>query len=126
MVDKCNAVQVFDIYVLIKCTWDKLIFILLLFMSVSILSINASGIRNQLKRKSLFLYCQSKGADFYFIQESHACEADVTFWRSQWGNDVWFSFGTNKSAGVLVLKGKFKGRIHSKQTDTEGRWIILR
>lgn len=47
------------------------------------------------------------------------------FWRSQWWNDVWFSFGTNKSAGVVILKGKFKGRIHSKQTDTEGRWIIL-
>lgn len=94
-------------------------------MSISIFSINARGIRNQLKRKSLFLYCQSKGADFYFIQESHACEADVTFWRSQWGSEVWFSFGSNKSAGVVILKGKFKGHIHSKHTDTEGRWIIL-
>lgn len=94
-------------------------------MSISIFSINARGIRNLLKRKSLFLFCQSKGADFYFIQESHACEADVNFWRSQWGNDVWFSFGTNHSAGVLVLKGQFKGQVLGKQIDTEGRWLIL-
>lgn len=64
-------------------------------MSISIFPIIARGKRNQLKRKSLFLYCQSKGADFYFIQESHACEADVNVWISQWGNDVWFSFSHN-------------------------------
>jgi len=122
-----NATQLkcVTIYGLIKCTWDKLIFILLLFMLISILSINARGIRNQLKRKSLFLYCQSEGADFYFIQESHYCEADVTFCQKSVGEWCLFLIFTNKSAGVVILKGKYKGRIHSKQTDTEGRWIIL-
>lgn len=77
-------------------------------MSIKMFSVNARGLRNQLKRKALLLYCQSKGADFYFIQESHACETDVGFWRSQWGNEVWFPFGTNRSAGVVILKGNSK------------------
>lgn len=80
-------------------------------MSVSVLSINARGIRNHLKRKCLFLYCQNKEADFYFIQETHAIETDVLMWRSQWGRNVWFSFGSNRSAAVAVLQGKFKGNI---------------
>lgn len=75
-------------------------------MSVCVLSVNARGIRNQLKRKCLFLYCHNGNADFYFIQETHASEADVTFWRSLWGKNMWFSFGSNRSAGVTILTGK--------------------
>lgn len=94
-------------------------------MSVSILTVNARGIKNLLKRKCLFLYCQNKGADFYFIQETHASEDDVSFWRSQWGKNVWFSFGSNRSAGVAILLGKFKGNIIKYLSDKNGRWIIL-
>ncbi len=61
-----------------------------------------------LKRKALFLFCKGKEADFCFIQETHACKEDVLFWRSQWGSDMWFSFGvSNRTAGVAILKDKF-------------------
>ena len=94
-------------------------------MSISVLSVNARGIRNELKRKSIFLYCQNKGADFYFIQESHASDTDLSYWRSQWGKDVWFSCGSNRSAGVAILLGRFKGQVIKHLTDTDGRWITL-
>lgn len=94
-------------------------------MSVSIFSVNARGIRNQLKRKALFLYCLNKNADFYFIQETHAIETDVSFWRNQWGRQIWFSFGNNKSAGVAILQGQFKGKVIKQAADTEGHWIML-
>lgn len=71
------------------------------------------------------MYCQGKGADFYFIQETHATETDVTLWRSQWGRDIWFSFGTNRSAGVAILQGNFKGQVMKKCIDYNGRWIML-
>lgn len=77
-------------------------------MSISVFSINARGLRNVLKRKSLFLFCKGKGVDFYFVQETHACEEDENFWRSQWGNDIWFSHCTTKSAGVAMLKEKVR------------------
>ncbi len=38
-------------------------------MSVYFFSINARGLSNLLKLKSLFLYCKGKGTDFYFVQE---------------------------------------------------------
>lgn len=40
-------------------------------------------------------------------------------------NDIWFSFGTNRSAGVPILKGNFKAHILSHEADNTGRWIIL-
>ena len=94
-------------------------------MSISVLSVNARGIRNLLKRNRLFLYRQNKGADFFFIQETHASDVDVSFWRSQWGKNVWFSFGSNRSAGVAILQGKFKGNIIRHLSDKNGRWIII-
>ena len=94
-------------------------------MSISVLSINSRGIRNDLKRKGVFLFCQGKSADFYFIQETHAEKSDSLFWKNQWGKDIWFSYGTNKSAGVAVLKGNFKGEIIKYLSDDKGRWIML-
>ncbi len=79
-----------------------------------------------LKRKALFLFCKGKEADFCFIQETHACKEDVLFWRSQWGSDMWFSFGvSNRTAGAAILKDKFSGQVISHETDDQGRWIII-
>ncbi len=77
-------------------------------MSKTIFSVNARSIRDMLKRKALFLFCKGKEADFCFVQETYACKEDVLFWRSQWGSDMWFSFGvSNRTAGVAILKDKF-------------------
>lgn len=97
-------------------------------MSISVLSINVillRGIRNKLKSKPLLLFCQNKGADFYFIQETHATETDATFWKSQWSKQMWLSFGNNRTVGVAVLQGKFRGSIIQQFTDTDGRWCLL-
>lgn len=94
-------------------------------MSVSVLSVNARGTRDQLKRTFLFLFFQNKGADFYFIQETHATKSDISFWKSQWGKNIWFSFGSNRSAGVAILQGNFKGHIIKHLADSNGRWVIL-
>ena len=49
----------------------------------------------------------------------------MKFWKSQWGGQIWFSFGSNQSAGVAILQGKFKGTVLRQMADTEGRWIML-
>lgn len=49
----------------------------------------------------------------------------MSHWRSQWGRKAWFSHGSNRSAGVAILQGKFGGQIIKHDTDKDGRWIIL-
>lgn len=63
--------------------------------------------------------------DFCFLQESHSEPKDANFWKSQWGEDLWMSHGTNHSAGTLILKHKFNGKIISSETDPKGHFILL-
>ncbi len=41
------------------------------------------------------------------------------------GNDIWFAHGSNRAAGVAILKGTFKGHVLSHETDNSGRLVIL-
>lgn len=82
-----------------------------MFPGISLCSFNTRGLRNDLKRKAIFLYAKGQNSDFCFIQESHASPNDAKFWKSQWGDDIFFSYGSIHSAGVLILKHRFQGKI---------------
>ncbi|XP_051811833.1 sialomucin core protein 24 isoform X5 [Acanthochromis polyacanthus] len=86
-------------------------------MSLSIISVNARGLRNAIKRKAFFLYCRQYNTDFCFIQESHSVELDGSFWRSQWGGDLWFAHGTERSGGVGILKNRFNDCSQAQSCD---------
>ena len=49
----------------------------------------------------------------------------MNFWKSQWGEDLWMSHGTNHSAGTLTLKHKFNGKMISSLIDPNGHFILL-
>ncbi len=90
-------------------------------MSLSVLSLNVRGIRDLLKRKTIFLFFKKFKCDFYLIQETHSSLSDYNFWKSQWGDDLWMSYESNRAAGVAILKGTFKGKmIQTNIHDTEG------
>lgn len=76
-----------------------------------LVSLNARGLRQNCKRKALFLFAKQLKTDFSFFQESQSIPADTNFWRSQWGNDVWFSHGSERSAGVTTAKHIFNGDV---------------
>ncbi len=58
------------------------------------------------------------------IQETHLSELDANFWTNQWGDQIIFSHGSNKSAGVAICFNKFPGDIITYRSDTEGHWLI--
>lgn len=86
-------------------------------MSLSVVSLNARGLRNLTKRKAVFLYLKQFKTDFCFLQECHSSVEDLNFWRSQWGLDIWMSHGTSHSAGVCILKNQFKGKVLLSESD---------
>ena len=95
------------------------------FKSLSILSLNVRGMRDTVKRKALFLFCKRSEADIVMLQETHSFELDVKFWRSQWGNTIHYSHGSNNSAGVAILLHKFKGEVLETVKSSEGRWVMI-
>lgn len=106
------------VYIYISC------YLLLFVLSFSVLSLNARGLRNNVKRKALFLFAKQFKTDFVFFQESHSQAKDVHFWRAQWGNDIWCAHGTEFSAGVCCLKNNFTGDILHTECDTQGHFVF--
>lgn len=89
----------------------------------SLVSLNARGLRNNIKRKALFLFAKQLKSDLFFLQESHSTVDSINFWRAQWGNTLWLSHGTERSAGVATLNDRFKGNIRTTECDPNGHYI---
>jgi exonuclease III len=96
---------------------------------IGLLSINANGLRNESKRKSLFrwlkIYHQAE-EKIVFIQETHTNSANEYAWKNDWNGDVIFSNGTNDSKGVVILLPK--DTVYSEEDihrDIEGRFIVM-
>ncbi len=75
-----------------------------------------------LKRKTIFLFFKKFKCDFYLIQETHLSLSDYNFWKSQWGDDLWMSYGSNPAAGVAILKGTFKGKMIQTNIHDSGQY----
>ena len=94
------------------------------FNSLKIISLNVRGLRNNIKRKAVFLYTRKTNANIIFLQETHSCENDNKFWKAQWGDQAHFCHASNHSAGVAILFNKFSGDILETIKSDLGRWII--
>lgn len=82
------------------------------------LSLNVRGLRDNVKRKAIFMFCRRKNVDLIL---THSVESDTKFWKSQ----CYFSHGTNHSAGVATLLIKPKGDMVESAIAEDDRWIIL-
>lgn len=52
-------------------------------------------------------------------------KADVNWWRSQWGDQIFCCHASHHSAGVAILLNKFKGDVLESVRSTEGRWLLI-
>ena len=69
----------------------------------SFLTLNVRGLKNRIKRKSIFSYLKDQNCNFYLLQETFSEPKDKAIWKNEWGGDVFFSHGTNHSKGVCIL-----------------------
>uniref|UniRef100_A0A669F6B0 exodeoxyribonuclease III n=1 Tax=Oreochromis niloticus TaxID=8128 RepID=A0A669F6B0_ORENI len=96
-------------------------------MVLSIFSLNVRGLRNNIKRKAIFLFCKEQpNTNCFLFQETHSSEDDHIFWRKQWGSgDIYLSHGTSHSAGVAIFLHRFNGRVIDHKGDKEGHWLMV-
>lgn len=81
--------------------------------------------KDSVKRKGIFLFCKSQKSNIFFLQETHSEASDVPFRRNQWGHDMFFSHGSNRSAGVAVCFQKCPGKIIFHKADDDGHWLAI-
>ena len=92
-------------------------------MSIKIVTLNARGLADTIKRRMVFNYYRSR-ADVLCLQETH-CEEDMQpIWTSEWGGKAIFSQGTSAARGVCILLAKnIPYRMSSNSRDDEGRIV---
>jgi len=80
--------------------------------NIRVCTLNGRGLRNKLKRASLFKFLKNNKYDIICLQETHVTESDVEVWSKQWGGKCFFNKGTNKSKGEAVLVSRhFEGNV---------------
>ena len=91
------------------------------------MSLNARGIRDLSKRKSIFTWIEKQKSDTAFLQETYSTPAIINDWKFQWRGEMIFSYGSNHSRGVLVLINDQLQYEMGKNTviDDVGRYILL-
>lgn len=73
----------------------------------------------------MFLFLRKTNANIILLQETHSCDSDNKFWKSQWGDQAYFCHATHNSAGVALLFNKFTGDILETHNSDSGRWCIM-
>ena len=94
----------------------------------SVLTLNVRGLRNQLKRRSIFSYLKDQNCQFYFLQEIYSEPNDEKIWKSEWGGDIFFSHGSTHSKGVCILINpslSLASPIEKSSKDQEGRIVSI-
>ena len=90
------------------------------------LSLNVRGLRNQVKRGSVFRYLKDQNCLLYLLQETFSELKDEMVWKNEWGGDIFFSHGSNHSRGVCILTNpKFAISVDEFHRDRDGRIVSI-
>ena len=91
------------------------------------LSLNARGISNYRKRRTIFTWFRKQKPDVVFLQETHSTQGNKVSWQREWGATLICSHGANNARGVAILiKNNFDCVVEESVIDTNGRYIILK
>ena len=95
--------------------------------SLNLLSLNARGLSNFRKRRTIFTWCRKRNSDIIFLQETHSTLSTQLKWKNEWGAELICSHGSSNSRGVAILiKKGLDCVIHSQIVDTSGRYIVVK
>ena len=51
----------------------------------------------------MFAFLKDQNATIYFLQETYSEQSDESFWKNEWGGEMFFSHGTRHSKGTCIL-----------------------
>lgn len=74
--------------------------------NLNICSLNVRGLRNKIKRKTLFYKFSKERYDIICLQETYITHNDIIQWELEWGGKIFYSTATNHSKGQVILVRK--------------------
>ena len=89
-----------------------------------IVTLNALGLGDPLKRRSIFNYYRTR-ANIICLQETHSKKEDESVWSAEWGGNITFSHGSSNARGVCILFApKLPYHTVSTVCSPDGRYIV--
>ena len=73
---------------------------------VNIVSCNVNGIRNKMKRHSIFKEFQDMQGDIFLLQETFITREKIKEFKNDWDGEFMYTPGTNHSLGNIILMKK--------------------
>ena len=74
---------------------------------LELISLNARGLRDYRKRRTVFdwLKKHTHRNAVILLQETHSIKGDERIWKAQWRGEVRYVHGTHNSKGVFAAEG---------------------
>ena len=94
--------------------------------NLKILSLNARGLRDNLKRRKVWKYCKDNNVDICFLQETHGSNKDNHLWSNEFGNKGLFANGESNARGVATMFCKYGNKVREVIRDINGRFILIK
>ena len=96
------------------------------FKHLSILSLNARGLRQKIKRENLFYWLKEKNAGIIFLQETYWTEELLSTVEKEWGAKILLCQGTQHSKGTAILfSEKLNFDLINAHKTEDGRMILI-
>ena len=95
---------------------------------ISVVSFNTRGIRNRVKRRSIFRHIRITYKNSVIVlQETHSRPEMERVWRSEWAGQIYFSHGSESGhSGVAILvPNGFQHPVREVFTDVSGRIVCV-
>lgn len=91
--------------------------------NLSFISLNTRGLKDNVKRKAIFLYCKGQKANCVFLEETHSCASDTSFWSvSGETRCCLVMVPTNLQVSQFVLID-VPGNVITQKADEKGHWL---
>ena len=95
-------------------------------MYVKLGSLNASGLGNFTKRKSVLNFIKRSKIDICYLQETHLDAPLIERLNHEWHGSVLASAGDTRARGVVILvKPRLEIKINTVSTDDDGRIVCV-
>jgi len=88
--------------------------------NLSFVSLN-TRLKDNVKRKAIFLFCKGRKAHCTFLQETHSSVADCSFWLNQWGDKIAMDQTNQQVLLSALINVRWNVRTH--KADERGHWL---
>ena len=76
------------------------------FLGGGDVTVNARGLKQNMKRLAIFRYLKQHHYDVICLQETHLTKQDIPIWEKQWGGTIIYVEGTAHGQREMILISK--------------------